>query len=68
MRPQKSKKNRDSKSYRKWKGYYLSDVDCMYCKHYRGKKRGCPFHQCEYTEERLNAVANGKFVRPKVKM
>ena len=67
MRPQKSKRNRQFENDQKWSKYYLSDISCAYCQYFRGKKRGCPFGECAYEEEKLEAITSGRMVRTKVR-
>jgi len=46
----------------KWRGYYMEDMNCRFCRHYGGK-RGCKFAKCRYDEEKLDAVKNGRIKR-----
>ena len=59
-KPQKSKQYAPKKTYDKWDGYFLDDVDCKNCLHWKGKKRGCPLPECSYDDEKLAAIKNGR--------
>ena len=63
MRPQKPKKDKRHKTQNRWEGYYLSDIECKTCTNFRGKKRGCILSECEFEEEKLGAVKNGRIKR-----
>ena len=60
----------------KFKGYYLEDCECQYCKYYQGRKLGCTYkgvqkHKerglgediCCCEEEKLEAIAAGRIKR-----
>lgn len=72
MRPQKSKRFRDNNNnshnsnthiQNRWNGYYLEDIDCLHCIHWRGKRKGCPFRTCAFESEKLDATKNGRIKR-----
>ena len=44
----------------RFRGYFLEDCDCQYCKHYQGRKRGCKLDKCCCDEEKLEAIAAGR--------
>ncbi len=48
-----------------WNGYYLDDLECSLCAHYRGRKLGCMNSECLYEAEKKNAFEHGKIKRPK---
>jgi hypothetical protein len=62
MKPNKEK-NPNVKNVNKWRGYYLEDTDCIYCLHYKGKKRGCSLTACSCEDIKIEAIANGRFKR-----
>ena len=43
--------------------YYLEDCDCLHCKYYQGRKRGCKLEKCCCEDEKLDAVRNGRIKR-----
>ena len=43
--------------------YYVEDMDCPLCLHYKGKKRGCSLDICCCLEEKREALANGRIKR-----
>ena len=68
MRPQKPKNRKrklqdNSKTLNHFKGYFLSDMDCKYCVNYRGLKRGCRLSECDFDEEKLDAIKHGRIKR-----
>lgn len=52
----------------KWRGYYLEDTECRYCRHHKGKRRGCELTSCCCEDEKLDAIANGRIQRVKGSM
>jgi hypothetical protein len=44
--------------------YYLEDMDCTLCEHYRGKK-GCGRAVCVCEPERGDAIRHGRIKRKK---
>ena len=62
MRPQKPK-DRNRKFQNRWKGYFLSDIDCKYCINFRGTKRGCALSECDFTDEKLDAIKHRRIKR-----
>jgi|GEM_PF-2440606 len=65
MRPQKSKRFRKSTTHiqNRWNGYYLEDIDCLHCVHWRGKRKGCPFHSCAFEAEKMDAIRHDRIKR-----
>ena len=63
MKLQKSKKNKSNRIQDRWHGYYSEDLDCIYCLHWKGKRKGCPLSVCAYEEEKHDALANGRIKR-----
>jgi len=68
MRPQKSKRFRDkdntsTRIQNRWQGYFMEDMDCLHCVHWRGKRKGCPFRACAFEAEKLDAIKNGRIKR-----
>ena len=59
MKPKKE----NVKIVQKFKGYYLDDCECQYCKNYQGRKRGCRLDKCCCDEEKLAAIAGGRINR-----
>ena len=43
--------------------YYVEDLDCIYCKFYRGAKKGCKLEKCPYEDIKQEAIANGRIKR-----
>ena len=58
-------KRAHSRRSNRWEGYYLEDCECIYCKHYEGKKRGCPLEYCCCEDEKLDAIRHGRIKRKK---
>jgi len=64
MRPQKPKRRENNhKTQNRPKGLYLDEISCIYCINYRGKKRGCTLPDCDFEEEKLEAIKNGRLNR-----
>ena len=66
MRPQKSKRFRENNATRiqnRFRGYYLDDINCLHCVHWKGRKKGCPFKACAYEAERLDAIKYDRIKR-----
>ena len=61
-RPQKQKKQSD-KQVKKRERDFLEGYDCLRCKHFKGKKRGCTMDFCCFEDEKLNAIINNKIKR-----
>ena len=49
----------------KFEGYYLEDCECIFCKNYQGKRRGCKLDKCCCDNEKLDAIAKGRIKRKK---
>jgi hypothetical protein len=47
----------------KWQGYYSEDCQCIYCLHRRRSKPRCPYAECRYLAEKLEAAASGRIER-----
>jgi hypothetical protein len=49
--------------------YHVEDVACPDCLHYKHRTKanphGCGFGVCPYEDIRQDAIANGRFKRPK---
>jgi hypothetical protein len=45
----------NTRIYNRWRGYTVADCDCVYCRHWRGSKRGCALESCCCAAERLEA-------------
>jgi len=43
--------------------YHMEDMDCFYCLHYGGKKRGCKLEKCCCEEEKRYAIAHNRIKR-----
>ena len=43
--------------------YYLEDIDCQFCKNWRGQKRGCRLYKCGFDNEKLDAIKHGRIKR-----
>jgi hypothetical protein len=52
----------------KWRGYYMEDMECRYCKFFQGKKRGCSRDKCCCEDEKLEAMAKGRIKRKRGSM
>ena len=64
MRTQKSKRKREKYIIdNRWHGYYMEDMECQYCLHWKSRKRKCSRPKCAYQEEKANAVNNGRIKR-----
>ena len=61
MKPKKE----NVKVVQKFRGYFLEDCECQYCKYYQGRKRGCKLEKCCYDDEKLEAIAAGRYKRQK---
>jgi len=55
----------NSRCIERFEGYYLDDCNCIYCKNYIGKKRGCKLKKCCCEDEKLNAIAHERIKRKK---
>jgi len=55
----------NTRSIGRFEGYYLEDCNCIFCKNYQGKKRGCKLDKCCCDDEKLDAIANGRIERKK---
>ena len=62
MRPQKPK-NKNRKIQNRWKGYFLDDIACKHCTNFRGTKRGCVLKECDFKEEKLDAIKHSRIRR-----
>jgi hypothetical protein len=47
----------------KWCGYYMEDMNCMYCRFFQGRKKGCRLEQCCCEDEKLDAIKHGRIKR-----
>ena len=59
MKPKKE----NVKIVQKFRGHYLEDCDCQYCKYHQGRKRGCKLDKCRCDKEKLDAIAKGRTSR-----
>ena len=59
MNPKKA----NVRSVNKFRGYFLEDCECLYCKHYQGRKRGCKLDKCCCDDEKLEAIAADRIKR-----
>ena len=55
-------KKQNVRNVNKWRGYYMEDMKCRYCRYYRGK-RGCKLEMCCCEDEKLEAIAKGRIKR-----
>jgi hypothetical protein len=62
MKP-KTQKKQNVGIVQKFRGYYLEDCECLHCKYYQGRKRGCKLAQCCCDEEKLEAIAADRIKR-----
>jgi len=48
----------------KWQGYWLEDIQCIDCLHYRNRGgNGCGRTTCRYEAEKRDAIAHGRIRR-----
>ena len=52
----------------KWHGYYMEDMECIYCPHYAGKRKSCKREKCCCEDEKLDAIAKGRIKRKRGSM
>jgi hypothetical protein len=45
--------------------YHAEDLDCKDCLHYINRKTRCGEETCRFEDIRQDAIANGRFKRPK---
>jgi len=43
--------------------YHAEDLECRWCLHYQGKKKGCKLDHCCCEAEKLDATATGRINR-----
>ena len=55
--------NKNTHISNRWAGYYMEDIECKHCVHWRGRKKGCPFRGCAYEAEKLDAIKQGRIKR-----
>jgi len=55
----------NARNVSKFKGYYAEDCECLYCRFYQGRKRGCKLETCCCDDEKLEAIAAGRIKRKK---
>ena len=60
---QKPKPYSSKKRIDKWEGYYLADIECKNCQHWKGKKRGCSLTGCNFEFEKQDVKKSGRFFR-----
>ena len=52
----------------RFKGYYLEDCLCCYCRFNRGSKLGCSLDTCMCLDEKLDAIVHGWIERKRGSM
>jgi len=55
--------NRNTRYVNRWEGYYLDDMECRWCLHYQGRKRGCKLNECCCEDEKREARKHGRIKR-----
>ena len=67
MKPQKQKDYSTKRITSNGDEYYLDDIECRNCVNWRGKKRGCFLSDCDYNDDKLIAIQNGRIKRSRGK-
>ena len=57
------RKKDNIRAVNRFRGYYVEDINCTLCLHYRNKKTGCGYAVCLYEDERRDAEAHGRIMR-----
>ena len=57
------KKHTQTRDVHRWDGYYIEDMDCLFCLYFQGRKRGCPLPVCCCLEEQIDAEEHGRIRR-----
>ena len=47
----------------RFKGYFMEDCECQWCRNFQGEKKGCKIPKCCCEGEKGEAIANGRIKR-----